>query len=832
MVWESHYQFGRDALGPVMEGYFHRLHAYLCQCERQESVVLFALRAGVRIYDLYEAWLEAKGLEIQPNIRFIKASRMMLIKAVYESRRDIAMAALEKELGHGSLAQYISAVLPKRLYDEIRPELVNEQRETFQEFLDEGNHISEKVSGYLQQQAERFRRYLYDLVGDAERVILVDSGWKGTSQLLLEAGFPDLDWEGIYFGCIGRAEIDGHGVGRMHGLVLDSEEYQPCNPETAFVVHRHLIESFFEPGIESVEHLEPDDAQGVGSVRQMLNSETRVAWDETYDGVAAYLVAHAADPFAQITRDYHIAVDRLAQTLCYPSPDVIPYAAGKERSYDMGMEGQVGVVMPPQNRFRGDTAEHRIDQAIWQTGQAALEYSVDEREFIQRNVLSGYTTIGATEYFVASTDGPGEQGMLGDGCVAIITRTKDRPLLLKRAAESVERQTYENYFWVVVNDGGNLREVLTIARDTVIDPSKIFICSNEHSLGMEAASNVGVNAFDSEYVVIHDDDDSWHPDFLQNTVRFLNNNHKVYDGVITKSLYVSEEVVDNTVVEHGRTPYNDWVQNVEIAEMLTTNFFPPIAFVFRRSIWERISGFDEELPVLGDWDFNIRFLLESDIGVVPKALAYYHHRDQNQTATTYLNSVLGGVDRHAAYSSIVRNKYIRKSVGNSDYAGLAALMGSGLLQRDTRHRIASTTHWMQKSLSHLEDVARQVDADTQSKVDTETLAKLQDELDQRWVALHAAIQPPPSNQRRRHLLRRSHGGGATVAETIKEMVDMGSSGIRAQSFETPPDFDAHEYLRINHDVAEGVERGEIPSAFYHYIKYGRKEGRRRPSRDP
>ena len=43
--------------------------------------------------------------------------------------------------------------------------------------------------------------------------------------------------------------------------------------------------------------------------------------------------------------------------------------------------------------------------------------------------------------------------------VAVITRTRNRALLLRRAARSVERQTFRDFSWVVVNDGGDGEEV-------------------------------------------------------------------------------------------------------------------------------------------------------------------------------------------------------------------------------------------------------------------------------------------------------------------------------------------------------------------------------------
>ena len=43
--------------------------------------------------------------------------------------------------------------------------------------------------------------------------------------------------------------------------------------------------------------------------------------------------------------------------------------------------------------------------------------------------------------------------------VAVITRTKDRTVLLRRAIESVIRQTFGDWVHVIVNDGGNSHEL-------------------------------------------------------------------------------------------------------------------------------------------------------------------------------------------------------------------------------------------------------------------------------------------------------------------------------------------------------------------------------------
>jgi hypothetical protein len=47
-------------------------------------------------------------------------------------------------------------------------------------------------------------------------------------------------------------------------------------------------------------------------------------------------------------------------------------------------------------------------------------------------------------------------------CVGIVTRTKNRPILLERSIRSVLSQTYGNWVHIIVNDGGDRNALETI----------------------------------------------------------------------------------------------------------------------------------------------------------------------------------------------------------------------------------------------------------------------------------------------------------------------------------------------------------------------------------
>jgi glycosyltransferase involved in cell wall biosynthesis len=285
---------------------------------------------------------------------------------------------------------------------------------------------------------------------------------------------------------------------------------------------------------------------------------------------------------------------------------------------------------------------------------------------------------------VEAQPAPASTDVRGTAKVAVITRTKDRPILLERALASVSRQTFGDFIWMIVNDGGDPAPVDAIAERARKDGIDVHVIHHATSHGMEAASNAGIAACHSEYILIHDDDDSLEPLFLEKTVDFLEAK-SIYLGVVTHSVRVDEELTADACIERSRSPHNIGLQSIYLAEIAAENAFPPISFLFRRSVYNEVGRFNESLPVLGDWDFNLRVLERGDIGVIPEMLANYHHRvaltDQNDV---YGNSIYAGISKHQEYDGLIRNAYLRRDLAHGR-PGLGALVNQGRLHQRQTH---------------------------------------------------------------------------------------------------------------------------------------------------
>lgn len=245
--------------------------------------------------------------------------------------------------------------------------------------------------------------------------------------------------------------------------------------------------------------------------------------------------------------------------------------------------------------------------------------------------------------------------------VCVITRTLRRPLFLSRALESVARQSFRDLVHLVVNDGGEPEPVDALVggypgvRTLHLAPTR----------GMEAASNAALGASDSEYCALLDDDDTWAPDFLE---RMVAGCPRTSGGVICRTTLVLEHLEHARIVEDSRRPFNPELFSLSLPRLALRNRFTSNAFLFRRELATAVGGFDDTLPVLGDWDFNLRCLLRAHLEVLPVELARYHQRPAERGAAG--NSLYARSDEHARARSQLVNKLLRQGSAQTTAMGL------------------------------------------------------------------------------------------------------------------------------------------------------------------
>lgn len=258
--------------------------------------------------------------------------------------------------------------------------------------------------------------------------------------------------------------------------------------------------------------------------------------------------------------------------------------------------------------------------------------------------------------------------------VAVVTRTLNRPHMLKRAADSVLAQSYDNLVWSVINDGGErgpVEEQVQLVSNNGVETK---LSHHNDPQGRAAAANTGVRQVSCDAVLLLDDDDRLHPDAVSLLVETLQRNPSNDIGVVGQVEVVQQSVKKGDWVEESRTVANPQPGPIRLIDLAYRNIVPVNGFLYRREIFDRLGGYDEGLPVVEDWDFVLRAILIGDIGKLQKPVAEYFIREATEDKDDPTgNSVTSGHHLHEEWEARLRNKYLRADL-EAGVAGLGHLL--------------------------------------------------------------------------------------------------------------------------------------------------------------
>ncbi|MGN7968648.1 glycosyltransferase family 2 protein [Microbacterium sp. 22296] len=290
--------------------------------------------------------------------------------------------------------------------------------------------------------------------------------------------------------------------------------------------------------------------------------------------------------------------------------------------------------------------------------------------------------------------------------VGIVVRTRQRPEFLRRALVDIAAQTYTGFRVIVVNDGGDPAEVdAVVAASGAADVTVRHIAAGEG--GRCVAANLGVRDAGTEYVVLHDDDDRWHPEFLARTVAWLDAN-PVDAAVAVPTEIVYEENRGGAWVEVGRAPFWAGMQRISLTEMLSVNRAVPISVLYRRAVHDEVGWYDETLDAVEDWDLYLRILRSGGIGFLPgEPLAFWTQRPDATGLDA--NSMFALTEAHAADDARVRDRALAEWV-RREGDGLPLYLAS--LHAATVEHIDARIDQLERTLRARmqDDLRREIDA--------------------------------------------------------------------------------------------------------------------------
>ena len=290
--------------------------------------------------------------------------------------------------------------------------------------------------------------------------------------------------------------------------------------------------------------------------------------------------------------------------------------------------------------------------------------------------------------------------------VTVVTRTRNRPLMLRRAVQSVGAQSFQELELVIVNDAGSTEPVESaLASAPQWLKERIRVVTNETSHGREAALEDGLAASSCEFFAIHDDDDSWEPGFLAACVAHLDE-HPEHGAVAARCDVISETVTEEGLVERSRWVLEEDKESWTLIDTMVSNYVPPISQLIRREVADRIGHWDGTLLTQADWDFNLRLLATSPVGFIDgEPLAHWHHRDSADG--TMGNSVVVDAVHHRTDNLAIRDRYARQSLEGAEAA--AAVRQDGSMDSENLGLLLVSAEYYRRLQARLEQQDKEIE---------------------------------------------------------------------------------------------------------------------------
>lgn len=250
---------------------------------------------------------------------------------------------------------------------------------------------------------------------------------------------------------------------------------------------------------------------------------------------------------------------------------------------------------------------------------------------------------------------------MSEPSVAVIVRTKDRPDFLGRALASITGQTLPDWECIIVNDGGDAAAVDVLVEALPAEHrGRVRTVHHDTSRGRWVSANAGVLASRAPLLVLHDDDDSWHPEFLERASGYLDARPDRV-GVVSRIEIVWERRGPDGWEPVRREIFQEHLPVPTLADTMLFNRYVPIGFVYRRDLHTELGLYDERLPVVGDWSFNLKVLARGPLEyLAAEPYAYWHQRDGDEGPSG--NSVIASRGAHAEWDALLRDEALREYV--------------------------------------------------------------------------------------------------------------------------------------------------------------------------
>ena len=186
----------------------------------------------------------------------------------------------------------------------------------------------------------------------------------------------------------------------------------------------------------------------------------------------------------------------------------------------------------------------------------------------------------------------------------ILSTCKRSPEIVKRAVDSIVRQTYTDWELYVVDDSPetyDLRDSVQALFDSYAEDGRIHYVQHEKNRGACIARNTGAEMSKGEYIAFLDDDDEWVETKLEKQIKKFEECSE-NTGLIYCGCYFYHDATGKKEVANTR-----YIKGKVFSELTHENYIGGASFpLLRRSCLDRVGYFDEKMLSCQDLDVWLR----------------------------------------------------------------------------------------------------------------------------------------------------------------------------------------------------------------------------------
>ena len=218
--------------------------------------------------------------------------------------------------------------------------------------------------------------------------------------------------------------------------------------------------------------------------------------------------------------------------------------------------------------------------------------------------------------------------------ISVIMNCHNGEEYLSQSIESLINQTYENWELIFFN---NFSEDKSVLLANSYKDKRIKIFHSHNFINLYKARNKALKKTQGDLISFLDTDDIWEKDKIEKQVNFLKNNLDY--SMVYSNFFTLEEASKKKKIHH-----NINLPEGEISKKIVKKYcIGMLTVCVKKEIFNQ-NLFDDNLNIIGDFDFFINHSLTNKIGCIQEPLATYRIHKNNYSKKK-LNDYINELNR-------------------------------------------------------------------------------------------------------------------------------------------------------------------------------------------